>query len=193
MKKKCAKIIALILAGTAILASGCANIVAKEKQGTPSKRDGSTESAITLAKSKFYCAVYTARKTARKEANKNEEIARSRMLQKGREIGVIDGLHPILNPLVKTTLAATKKIEAADSRLYDSTVPILILLENKTEVVLRLRSYITGGTEWVKASKDESKYLSSAYQKQWGEAMELFSEAWNKEINAFCNSYGKKS
>lgn len=109
MKKKCAKIISLILAGTAILASGCANIVAKEKQGTPSKRDGLTESAITSAKSKFYCAVYTARKTARKEANKNEEIARSRMLQKGREIGVIDGLHPILNPLVKTTLAATKK------------------------------------------------------------------------------------
>lgn len=183
----------MILAGTAILASGCANIVAKEKQGSPSKRDGLTESAITTAKSEYYCAVYTARKTARKEANRNEEIARSNMLQKGREIGVIDGRHPILNPLVKKTLAATKKTEAADSRLYDSTVPILILLENKKEVAFKLRSYITGGTEWVKASKDESKYLSPAYQKQWGEAMELFSEAWNKEINAFCNSYGKKS
>jgi hypothetical protein len=86
--------------------------------------------------------------------------------------------------LVKNSFDAAKRSEIALSKLYDSTVPILILLGNSKEEVLQLRSYLEGGDE--SSAKIKNKAETSKHAKAIG----MFSDAWNKEIRVFCNAHG---
>ena len=106
--------------------------------------------------------------------------------------GIMDGTHPTLYPLVKIRLDNEKRSEIALSRLFDSTIPILILLGNSEDYVLRVRSQITGGAEWTKKREIGITTSSREYFDNWGKGIGLFTEAWNQEIRVFCSQYATK-
>jgi len=114
------------------------------------------------------------------------------MLEAVKASGIMDGTHPTLYPFVKIHIDNGKRLEVAQSRLFDSTMPILILLGNSEDCVLRVRSQITGGEEWTKKREIGITIHSHEYFDNWGKGIGLFTEEWNQEIRTFCSQYTAK-
>ena len=182
----------LLFTSMATLLTMPSNAIAEEQSSASSKGMTQEKTRVMPERSKYYCALYETRRHSWEKEYKRESLSATRMLEAAKALGIMDGTHPTLYPLVKIRLDNEKRSEIALSRLFDSTIPILILLGNSEDYVLRVRSQITGGEEWTKKREIGITIHSHEYFDNWGKGIGLFTEEWNQEIRTFCSQYTAK-
>lgn len=176
----------LLFTSMATLLTMPSNAIAEEQSSASSKGITQEKIRVMPERSKYYCALYEIRRHSWEEEDKRESLSQSRVLEAAKAAGIMDGTHPTLYPLMKIYTDNQKRSEIALSRLFDSAIPILILLGNSEDKVLRVRSQITGGEEWTMRLESAMRTVSHEFFDNWGKGSIFF---WNKEIPVFCSQH----
>ena len=175
-----------LIFGVALVTGYTQRSSANIKAETTNAKSAPLQSTPSASKANYYCAVLTARKSQWEKAAGRARSSWHRLRDNLREAGSINNSDANQRSLLKENDAHNIAEAEALSKLYDATMPILMLLGESPEEVRKWRSVISAGIDWRPGE------VLSPHNRGWDIAISMYSSARNPEIDAFCDFQGKK-